>query len=39
VLKRMKARKVEVEMLHIGLGSNWWYLTDIFYVLTGKVLF
>ena len=38
MLKRLKARYVEVKMLHIGPGSGVWHLIDIVYVLTGRIL-
>jgi hypothetical protein len=37
MLQRMKTRIVEVRMLHVGLGSNFWHWRDILYVLTGYV--
>lgn len=37
MLNRLKARYVQVKMLHIGLGSGVWHLVDIWYLLTGRV--
>lgn len=36
-LKRVKQRKAEIEMLHIGLNDGW-RVMDIFFLLTGKIL-
>ena len=35
---RVKQRLAIVKMLHIGLNSGWWHLTDIVFVITGEVL-
>ena len=37
MLKRMKARYIEVKMLHISLNNHLWLPMDLWYVLTGKL--
>lgn len=37
MIKRFKDRAVAVKMLHIGLGSSFWYPSDVWFVLTGRV--
>jgi hypothetical protein len=37
LLARIRARIIEVKMLHVSLGSNLWHPMDVWFVLSGKV--
>lgn len=36
MIHRLKFRRVEIAMLHVGLGSRLWHWRDVLYLLTGK---
>lgn len=35
-MKALRSRLVEIRMLHVGLGSQFWHWRDVLYLLTGR---